>query len=227
MHKALRIVLVICLTLILIFPTRAAVITGKVYSWDTFEPLKKCIVVINTTPEQRIIAINGSYYFQVQPGTYILEVFYPGDPPLYANETIVVKTNGTYRIDILAQPVIEEVNLSVPELNFEIDEKARWNNILIPIFLVSSLAIFGVYYYISKRRKKDEETRREEESLPDDLKEILEIIRRHDGRITQKELRKITGFSEAKMSLMIADLERRGLVERVKKGRGNIIFLKE
>jgi len=226
MHKALRIVLYAYLSFIFIFPTHAAVITGKVYSWDTFEPLKNCIVVINTTPEQRIIAVNGSYYFQVQPGTYILEVYYPGDPPLYANETIVVKTNGTYRIDMLAQPVIEKVNLSVPELNFEIDERAKKDNILIPILLVSLLTIFGSYYYFSKRRGKEERTSMEE-GLPDDLKEILEIIRRHGGRITQKDLRKITGFSEAKMSLMIADLERRGLVERVKRGRGNIIFLKE
>lgn len=63
--------------------------------------------------------------------------------------------------------------------------------------------------------------------IPDDLKEVIEILKSKGGRATQKELRKKTGYSEAKMSLIITDLERRGFVEKVKKGRGNIIFLKD
>lgn len=63
--------------------------------------------------------------------------------------------------------------------------------------------------------------------LPEDLQEVLSIIRKEGGRITQKNLRRKMGYSEAKMSLVIADLERRDIVEKVKKGRGNIIFLKE
>ncbi len=65
------------------------------------------------------------------------------------------------------------------------------------------------------------------EELPEDLQEALSIIRKEGGRITQKNLRKKMGYSEAKMSLVIADLERRNIVEKVKKGRGNIIFLKD
>ncbi len=63
--------------------------------------------------------------------------------------------------------------------------------------------------------------------MPEDLRRAVEIIKKEGGRITQKELRKRLGYSEAKVSLIIADLERRGIVEKVKKGRGNIIFLKE
>lgn len=64
------------------------------------------------------------------------------------------------------------------------------------------------------------------EDIPEDLQEALSIIKKEGGRITQKNLRKKMGYSEAKMSLVIADLERRNIVEKVKKGRGNIIFLK-
>jgi uncharacterized membrane protein len=60
--------------------------------------------------------------------------------------------------------------------------------------------------------------------LPDDLKEIIEILRNSHGRITQKELRMKLKCSEAKVSLMITDLEARGLVQKIKKGRGNIII---
>ncbi len=59
--------------------------------------------------------------------------------------------------------------------------------------------------------------------LPDDLKEILNLIRANGNRITQRELRKKSPYSESKVSLMLSDLEERGLVEKFKRGRGNII----
>ncbi|MEA1905427.1 MAG: winged helix-turn-helix transcriptional regulator [Euryarchaeota archaeon] len=65
-----------------------------------------------------------------------------------------------------------------------------------------------------------------ESDLPPDLKEVLLVIRDGGGRITQKELRARLKYSEAKVSLMITDLEDRGVVKKVKKGRGNIIILK-
>ncbi len=65
-----------------------------------------------------------------------------------------------------------------------------------------------------------------EPDLPSDLKEVLRVIRDDGGRITQKELRARLKYSEAKVSLMITDLEDRGMVKKVKKGRGNVIILK-
>ncbi len=65
------------------------------------------------------------------------------------------------------------------------------------------------------------------QELPDDLKEVIDIIVKNDGRITQKELRTKVKHSEAKVSLMISDLESRGLVRKFKKGRGNVIILEE
>jgi uncharacterized membrane protein len=64
-------------------------------------------------------------------------------------------------------------------------------------------------------------------SLPDDLSELLDIIQQAGGRLTQKELRSKMKCSEAKVSLMVTDLEDRGLVRKVKQGRGNIILLND
>ena len=61
--------------------------------------------------------------------------------------------------------------------------------------------------------------------LPPDLQEVISIIRGEGGRITQKELRARLRYSEAKVSLMITDLEDRRIVKKVKKGRGNVIIL--
>jgi uncharacterized membrane protein len=63
--------------------------------------------------------------------------------------------------------------------------------------------------------------------LPSDLQEVMDIIRGHGGRITQKDLRSRLKYSEGKVSLMLADLERRELVEKFKRGRGNIIIMKD
>ena len=64
------------------------------------------------------------------------------------------------------------------------------------------------------------------DKLPRDLKEIIDILESLGGRMTQKDLRARLNCSEAKVSLMITDLEDRGLVHKVKKGRGNIILLR-
>ncbi len=56
---------------------------------------------------------------------------------------------------------------------------------------------------------------------------IIELLSQNDGRTTQKEIRKQFPLSEAKISLIISDLERKKLIKKIKKGRGNIILLEK
>ena len=63
--------------------------------------------------------------------------------------------------------------------------------------------------------------------IEDDLQNMINIIKENEGRITQKDLRKKINASEAKISLMIADLESKGTIRKIKKGRGNIIILEK
>ena len=63
--------------------------------------------------------------------------------------------------------------------------------------------------------------------LPADLQEVMDIIRGQGGRITQKNLRSRLKYSEGKVSLMLADLERRELIEKFKRGRGNIVIVRD
>lgn len=64
-------------------------------------------------------------------------------------------------------------------------------------------------------------------TLPDDLQAMVRVLEQEGGRLTQKELRKRLGHSEAKVSLMVADLENRGLARKFKVGRGNIVVLEK
>jgi uncharacterized membrane protein len=61
--------------------------------------------------------------------------------------------------------------------------------------------------------------------LSTDLSKVLSIIRDHKGRITQKDLRNRLEYSEVKVSLMLSELEKRGLVKKLKNGRENIVIL--
>ncbi|HIJ11022.1 TPA: hypothetical protein HA278_03100 [Candidatus Woesearchaeota archaeon] len=75
--------------------------------------------------------------------------------------------------------------------------------------------------------KSVEEHKKDLEQEPGHIEKALEIMRKHDGRISQKQLRKeMLYLSEAKVSLIVTELEHIGKVEKVKKGRGNVILLK-
>ena len=58
-------------------------------------------------------------------------------------------------------------------------------------------------------------------------KRILDELRKSEGRMNQKELRKLLPWSEAKVSIELDLLEEKGLIKKFKKGRGNIIILVE
>ena len=62
-------------------------------------------------------------------------------------------------------------------------------------------------------------------ALDEDSQNVLKILRENEGRMVQRDIRKILNFSETKMSLIIAELEACGLIKRIKKGRENIIKL--
>ena len=103
---------------------------------------------------------------------------------------------------------------------------------IIPIIF---LILFARFFKLRKkygslrqfRAKVKEESAKMVENNPQYLEQALELIKNHDGRIHQKTLRQeLLHLSEAKVSLIVSELEHKGLVERFKKGRGNIIILK-
>lgn len=61
--------------------------------------------------------------------------------------------------------------------------------------------------------------------LSTDLQEVMDIIRSHKGRITQKNLRSRLNYSEVKVSILLSELEKRGLIKKFKNGRENIVVL--
>ncbi|MDF1557335.1 MAG: hypothetical protein P1P80_04035 [ANME-2 cluster archaeon] len=240
--------------LLLILPIASATtIHGIVYEWSTFEPLDNALVEVNSTPAQFRVATSGVYSFNLPPGDYLIKTSYYTNDTLeyYAEDNIAVTDlEGDYVFDILLFPLQNEgeefPDEDIGNITFDIEESALprfdWTYTAVAI-LVLLLAAAAAYYHYRGREGDEEKVEssteqptRElpirtlpvtpgEEPLPDDLSELLDIIKQVGGRLTQKELRSKLRCSEAKVSLMVTDLEDRGLVRKVKQGRGNIILL--
>lgn len=79
----------------------------------------------------------------------------------------------------------------------------------------------GSYYLHKVRRRKPKA-----EYMRDDEKRVLDLIKETPG-IVQKDVVDITGFSKAKVSMMVSKLERDGLVRKEKFGLKNRLYLTE
>lgn len=179
-------------------------------------------------------------------GDYIVDllafpVFDENDVPL-DNDLIPDIPNDTDNVDNFDGTDNNDNNF--PPDNIPEDASIVW---FFALAVAVAAAIIGGFYYLrSQTRKKSLETKAAEPpakpaevkvaespapvkviGLPDDLSDIVEKIREAGGRINQLELRQKLPYSEAKVSLMLADLESRGLIRKIKKGRGNIIILKD
>ncbi|MCR4335125.1 MAG: hypothetical protein NUV57_01155 [archaeon] len=173
-----------------------------------------------------------------------------------ANEKIIIEADGNFTRDILMLPPLEENDflmedigeITIPETPAVEEPKEDLGQIGIGIVLLIVAMILIIYgaekitksatglkterigieekYF--ERSKEFLETKENQTSqkTDKDLDEVLGILKRYGGRMTQKDLRNKVDFGEAKTSLIIAELEEMGKIKKFKKGRGNIIVLK-
>ena len=88
--------------------------------------------------------------------------------------------------------------------------------------LILASLFFGAGFFFGKRK-----TRVKEIYFVGDEKVILDAIREEGGKIIQSTLTKKTDFSKAKISKILAVLEQRGIIQKDKYKRTNVIILKE
>ena len=225
-NKPMQKITLIILFLLLITSVNAATIYGTIYDLS-IKKVNNAIVEINTNPKQRYVAVNGTYQFEVPLGNYrITSVYLLGSIRMGAIENLTVVDDGIYILDLFLYPEFDDELYE--GLDFEIaqpfEEKRSMFWLLFPIALIMSLFLF-IIVQVNKRILK-KELIKEIEIISDDLNKITTLLKKNKGRMTQKEIRKEIPLSEAKISLMIAELEELGKIKKIKRGRGNIIILK-
>jgi uncharacterized membrane protein len=208
----------------------AAVIYGTIYDID-LDPAANSIIKISTVPVQNFVAKDGAYSFDVSPGFYYLSASYDYRGKSYsAEQNLTVSSDGKYLVDLIVFPdLAEEGNL----LDQEIDPDSRTqiagnavsrSPLLIPILvacIIIAITAIVVYFVFLKNRKRSVN-----QDLGNDLAhDVLDFIRSEHGRTTQKDIRNKFPYSEAKISLVITELEHKGVVRKIQKGRANVIIL--
>ena len=196
----------------------ALTIHGTVYDFD-LSKLVGALVEINSSPAQRFVATTGNYSFTVPRGIYTLRAT---TKDLIIEEEVRALDEGDYVLDLILLPSLDKENellsaeVTVPDTDF-IDSKPSFEWIAwLFVFLFIGLGVF----LFSRKNKQNKKL------IPTDLQEILDFIHSQGGRANQKDIYKKFNYSEAKISLMLDDLESRELVQRIKKGRGNLILQK-
>lgn len=207
----------------------AATLQGTVYDFS-LNKVGAAVVQVNTTPVQRAVTEQGKYVFNIPKGSYEVTASQVSQGVILSTtkETLQITDEGIFTLDMILFPEIiedlDETPLEQPSIDeptlFETQEdpyfflyRALWVILLI-------LIIWGGYHWIQNQMRK-----RQTGDLPDELVEIISIIRKQGGRMTQKDLRKELSHSEAKVSLMIDDLVAQKKIKKIKKGRGNILIL--
>ncbi|WP_160174922.1 helix-turn-helix transcriptional regulator [Methanococcoides methylutens] len=226
----------------------SATVHGATYEWNTFELLENTIISVNSTPSQSVVAKYGVYSFDLNPGSYTIKAeYFQNDTLVYiSEEDIVITDEGNYIIDLLLYPAYSEGLITEDDLaeiapieeSSTDSEKTNQSSIgtYSIAFILLALMAVGAYSFLHKKKGTDHvtyqpevivEPEEENEEFPSDLQEVLDIIIANEGRITQKDLRSKIRYSEGKVSLMLSELEAKGYVEKFRKGRGNVIILKD
>ena len=205
----------------------AATIQGAVYD-ISLERVSDVVVEINTVPKQQLIAKDGYYSFNVGKGNYTLSArqLKGGQAVASVTENISVQAEGVYTLDLVLFPGFSEEGellqeIGGMELEDLLEERADYSLFILAGMLIIAVFLAALFIRVSRIGPV------QEPGLPVELEKVLKFIKKEGGRVTQKDIRKEFGFSEAKISLMVADLEGRGAVKKIKKGRGNIIILKK
>ena len=231
----------ILISLVLIQPVFGARIHGIVYDLS-LEQVERAQVLLNTTPEQMMIAENGTYAFTVIPGSYTIKAMVREDGEIVSQavENITISHDGTFRRDLILYPSFsDEEDLISPYgehdpvkeegITFTTEGTIPWmpiTGITVALILVMSLLYSRWRPKKSRTRRRTKKVKPGQREPQTETEQLIRIIEGQGGRMTQKDLRREMPMSEAKMSLLIHEMERDGTIEKFKKGRGNIIRLK-
>lgn len=221
----------ILLFILLITSVEGATIYGSIYDL-TINKINNVVVEIDSTPNQRFVAVNGTYQFEVSNGNFKITTFYHNkDGSLFADENITIIDDGIYVLDLFLYPTFEEDEI-FGDINFEIND--IYNNtdksngtFIFGVILVIVLIVVSLIFLKIKKKTIRQDVNEEIEIVDSDINAVIDLLKKNNGRLMQKEIRKSFPLSEAKISLMITELESMNKIKKIKRGRSNIIILKK
>ncbi|MEM4255445.1 MAG: hypothetical protein QXR53_03935 [Candidatus Norongarragalinales archaeon] len=244
----------VCFLVFALFLSAASASTLKGTVFDSGLQPTRAIVTVNTTPKQTLVAQNGSYSFEVPQGVFKLTAT-AGNQSVSETVSIVSDGVFNMDMVLLGFdapsldiPIVsEESDLgSVTNGNGQPQPNAGfdWNGAIIPLAVLALAVMLFLFHREFRktlgevktlqknafRQKRPQAALKQEntvqtQGLSELQQEIVKELQKSEGRMNQKDLRKLLPFSEAKISIELDFLEEKGVVKRFKKGRGNVIVL--
>lgn len=240
----MTVMMILALVLSIVPLAMAATLRGSIYNAE-LSLERDVLLSVNTLPRQQLLVRNGTYALELPPGQYILLA---QKGTLVTQEEITIDREGSFIYDIFLLPdfldeedLLAETREDILEEDLKEERKPSrlWAYLLALLIVLIALYRYGKVrkkygpLRVFRRRVKEEQQKTLEQHKeeiarePGYLERTLETIKKHDGRITQRELRKeMLDLSEAKVSLILTELEHKGRIEKIKKGRGNVILLR-
>lgn len=222
----------------------SASISGVVYD-ESLNPVKGAIVTLmreNVTYNQFITNSSGIYQFNVSGGNYQLIAFFPDNNAVKSTVSLNLSDADSVRIDLILIPElgVEPPDIVTPELKEEefilpfTEVGTNW--IVVGFFVSLFIALLFIIYLALKRKTEEleKELVKKIETIEErplgkfltDEERIYQIIRRY-REIPQKNIVIETGFSKAKISLILRKLEKLGKISRTHVGREKIVKIIE
>ena len=211
-----------------------AEVYGIVYG-SGLEKMKDVIIEIDSSPVQRMVAKEGEFSFEVKSGRNYT-VTAKADGRIVGQDELSVIEEGRFVVDLILLPDFSEdisllEELDDPDLDASLFSEDGTKSFWVWILVLGLIGSGGAYVIRRMLRRKSKEQHLdpvvETGETERDVEKIRRMLKENGGRMMQKELRKCFPLSEAKVSLMITELEAKGVVEKIKRGRGNLIILKE
>ncbi len=208
-----------------------ATIQGSAYD-QSLTLLNNTVIMLNTTPEQRVVSVDGIYSFDVPKGKYFLKAMYTdGSRTLNTEKNIVISAEGEYTFDLILIPgqapvPADQLNITLKTNETAVPEPQQGSSFFLWILILLCLLAVGGYlwYRFRWRLRSQEPIIKSEQEL--ELEDLVKFMKLQGGRVYQKDVKKaFPQWSEAKVSLMLSQLEAQGRLKKIKKGRANILLL--
>jgi len=203
-------------------------IYGDIYEWENLTKVQGAVVRIYANSSMLLQEVVSSpYSIALSPGAYRIEVSWRsrGGEELSAEENFTLPEGAEVRMDLLLLPGVEEIIGEVGEPRL-LEEGFAPPSVPAPPpditpFIIGALAVLVailVLIYLFRRRGKPS---RMEVEFNDKLK--LLALAQEAGAVKQSELVARTGWSRAKVSMLLGELERERRITREKIGREKIV----
>jgi uncharacterized membrane protein len=147
-------------------------------------------------------------------------------PPPYERQDSVDTLKWSRTHDLVVNPVTVILTTNGQNANAT-NNGWQQNAIIIVVITVGTTLLLFVFYTFRRRKNNSVLNNSVTSSIVNDEDKIMKIIKSSGGSVRQSKITEQSGFSKAKISQLLAALEKSGAITRYKNGRDKIVTLKE